>query len=217
MTATARRPATERQIALLLKLAREHQSRGGADADTRERLVREAIPALNTRTASEMIDEMLRLPVRQAELVQCVAHPGTHRRQLTCVDPHNAGYYPEQPRPAVSRSSGDTSAVTPGVYRREDGTVFSVRVGRQSGRPYALRMVEIGGRRLTEADTTVQVDFEYEASAISTLRPEHRLSVEETEALSIRYGRCLLCSHRLKAADSVKRGIGPVCRKRQRS
>ncbi len=78
-------------------------------------------------------------------------------------------------------------------------------------RLYAKRLVEIRGERLTEADTVVRIEFEYEAGAIYRIREEHRMSLEKGKELTIRYGRCLCCNRALKAAASVERGIGPIC------
>jgi hypothetical protein len=39
------------------------------------------------------------------------------------------------------------------------------------------------------------------------------MNFEKAKALTIRYGRCICCGRRLKAAQSVERGIGPVCRR----
>jgi len=37
------------------------------------------------------------------------------------------------------------------------------------------------------------------------------MSLDAAKAFILRYGRCVRCSRRLKAAQSVERGIGPVC------
>lgn len=103
--------------------------------------------------------------------------------------------------------------VGPGVYRR-DGTIYAVRKNRTNARLHARRLVEIGGRRLTEAGEVVNVDFVYDRDALHELRPEHQMTLEEARPFIIRYGRCLFCGTELKAAESVDRGVGPVCIKR---
>jgi Family of unknown function (DUF6011) len=104
----------------------------------------------------------------------------------------------------------DAQTLKPGAYRR-DGVIYIVKPNREKTRVYAKRMVVINGERLTEAGTVVKIEFEYERGAIFQLRPEHRLSTEECEALSIRYEKCIMCGRGLKAAKSVQRMIGPVC------
>jgi len=53
--------------------------------------------------------------------------------------------------------------------------------------------------------------WEYAAGAIRNIRPEHRMTVERAEELSVRFGRCIRCGRVLTAEASVARGIGPVC------
>jgi len=100
----------------------------------------------------------------------------------------------------------------PGVYELRD-QVYVVKATKDGQRRYAKRLVEIGGERLTEADTIVNIDFEFAPGAIHDLRAEHRMSLERAKLLMVRYGKCINCGRKLKAARSVEAGIGPVCRK----
>lgn len=105
------------------------------------------------------------------------------------------------------------AALVPGVYRVE-GDVFIVKPTRDRQRLYAKRLVELGpaqGDRLNANADHVRVEFEYAAGAIARIRAEHRMSVEEGKALTLRYGRCICCGRALKVAESVERGLGPVC------
>jgi hypothetical protein len=112
---------------------------------------------------------------------------------------------------ATKPASEPTSApLTPGVFER-DGEVYVVKYNREKTRMYAKRLVEIGGARLTEADEHVNFDFEYAPGAIHKLAASDRMPLERAKQLMIRYGRCISCGRRLKAAVSVERGIGPVC------
>lgn len=106
-----------------------------------------------------------------------------------------------------------TVAVVPGVYRH-NGTIYVVRKNRTNDRLHARRLVEIGGRRLTEADTVVQIEFEYDRDALLTLRPQDQMTLEEARPFIIRYGRCIFCNTPLEDARSVARSVGPVCIKR---
>lgn len=113
-----------------------------------------------------------------------------------------------QPRDVAAASAGD--ALEPGVYER-NGTVYVVKFNRAKTNLYAKRMVEVAGERLTEVDTRVKLDFEYAPGTIRHLRPGDRMPLDRAKELIVRYGRCLNCGRTLKAADSVERGIGPVC------
>lgn len=116
-------------------------------------------------------------------------------------------------------SRGNAPTVTePGVYRK-DGKVYIVKPTRETAKLdpserklYAKVAVEIGGTRLTEFGEVVDVEFEYANGAIFLLSPEDRVPFADAKALTIRYGRCIVCGRHLKAAQSVERGIGPVCR-----
>jgi predicted RNA-binding Zn-ribbon protein involved in translation (DUF1610 family) len=102
----------------------------------------------------------------------------------------------------------------PGVFERPDGEVFIVKFNKQKTNLYASRMVEINAERATEDGGRAQVEFEYDRGAIYTLEESMRMGLEKAKALSIRYRRCIMCGYRLKAAESVERGVGPVCVKK---
>lgn len=102
------------------------------------------------------------------------------------------------------------ASLTAGVYETGEG-VFVVKPNRAKTRMYAKRLIEIGGQRLTEAGTVVEIEFEYAPGAIYRLTEADRMPLEKAKELTIRYGRCIVCGRRLKAAQSVERGIGPVC------
>lgn len=107
----------------------------------------------------------------------------------------------------------EPGGLVPGVYRR-NGTIYVVRENRTNSRLHARRLIEIGGRRLTEADTVVQIEFEYDRDALLQLRPQDQMTLEEARPFIIRYGKCIFCNTPLSDATSVARGVGPVCVKR---
>lgn len=102
------------------------------------------------------------------------------------------------------------ATLTPGVYD-VNGHVYVVKPNHEKTRLYAKRLVEINAERLNENDDPVQIEFVYEAGAIFNIRPEQKMPLERAKALTIRYGRCIVCGRRLKAGKSVKQSIGPVC------
>lgn len=108
-----------------------------------------------------------------------------------------------------------TRITEPGVFENEHG-IFVVKPNRKGDRLYAKRLVEIGGERLNAEGDHVAFDFEYAPGAMRHLREEHRMDVDRAKELTLRYGRCINCARRLKAAKSVEEGIGPVCIKRFR-
>lgn len=99
-----------------------------------------------------------------------------------------------------------------GVYVLPDGTICKVQANRQKTRTYAKRWTVIGGARLAENGEHVHGEYAYEAGLVSIVAESGRkMSYEEAAAFVLRYGQCARCGRRLKAADSVERGIGPVC------
>jgi hypothetical protein len=134
--------------------------------------------------------------------------PGTTRRQASAaISDLLKG---AKPKPATS-AAPPVTATTPGVYEHPDGTIYIVKPTRDKQRTYAKRLVEINAERATENGDRVHIEFEYAPGAIRTLTPDMRMPLERAKALTVRYGRCIVCGRHLKAAESVERGIGPVC------
>lgn len=104
----------------------------------------------------------------------------------------------------------DVIVTEPGVYERDD-VVYVVKFTKDKQRLYAKRIRELNSTRLTEAGTIVDIEFDYAPGAVYRLRPEDKMSLERAKEYTIRYGRCIVCGRNLKKAESVERGIGPVC------
>jgi hypothetical protein len=141
------------------------------------------------REASAVIDWLKTLPLKQE---QPTATPG-----------------------AVASRPTAPAELTPGIYEVDD-VVYVVKFNQPKTRLYACRLVEIGGERVTEAGTFVNVDYQYEAGAIYRITSEHKVSFDRAKALNIRYGVCLMCKAKIKARKSVlalaeNGGFGPVC------
>ena len=117
------------------------------------------------------------------------------------------GRRPVAPTPSV------TEKLAPGVYRCQ-GVTYVVKPTKDGARLYASEIHEISGQRLTQAGETVSFELRYARGMMRHLRLSHRLTLAEAEPLMIRYGRCVCCHRRLKAAESVRAGIGPVCASR---
>lgn len=94
---------------------------------------------------------------------------------------------PAEPKePAVSK---------PGPYRLADGTVVLVKLGRNTGRPFALGLPDLaylgGGSKLDGAV---------------------RLTLEEAKDFGLKTGVCCCCGAILTNPESIALGIGPICR-----
>ncbi len=118
-------------------------------------------------------------------------------------------------RDRVAQRRDEPAKLEPGVYEL-DGVAYVVKPNREGTRLYAKKIVEIGGTRVTDAGTYVNVEFEYEPGAVYRLAAEHKMDYDRAHELTLRYGKCIACSRVLKAAQSVDDGIGPVCKKKFR-
>lgn len=115
--------------------------------------------------------------------------------------------------PVVRDVQEVVATLTPGVYE-VNGEIFNVKFNKAKTNLYAQRLVEkLNVDRLTESGDVVHIVFEYAPGVVRRLRPHQKMSLERARELTIRYGRCLACGRALKNAQSVERGIGPVCRK----
>jgi hypothetical protein len=102
---------------------------------------------------------------------------------------------------AQKAALADAVQPEPGAFRDPvTGTVYRIKVSRQSGRPYAFVLGPNG--------------FTYTAGAIYRVRESMRLTFEEACAISAQIGECVVCGKTLTDPNSVGAGIGPVCRKR---
>lgn len=106
-----------------------------------------------------------------------------------------------------------TQLVEPGIYRH-DGKIFKVQLTRDKQRSYAKELVDLRpteGDRLNVEDVRVRFKWEYASGAIFRLSPEDRMTEEDAKEFGLRTGICACCGRRLKVAQSVEQGIGPVC------
>jgi predicted RNA-binding Zn-ribbon protein involved in translation (DUF1610 family) len=121
----------------------------------------------------------------------------------------HVGKCPEQ---ASLSSNGDklnASTVGMGVYRK-DGKIFVVKPNKEKTRCYAKEIVA-SPPRMTEHGE--QVDFEtvYRAGVIYQLTEADKWPLKEAAAFLTQYARCIVCGRHLKAAQSVRNSIGPIC------
>lgn len=108
-------------------------------------------------------------------------------------------------------STSDSVKVTqPGVYEK-DGTVYVVKWNKGKTKLYAKQIRELNSTRITEAGTVVEIEFDYAPGAVYKLAPDDKMPLDKAKEYTIRYGRCIVCGRDLKKAESVERGIGPIC------
>lgn len=103
---------------------------------------------------------------------------------------------PQAPAAPDETKSG---ALSIGIYRR-DGQIVKVHESRTG--PHLL------ASRLNPQDGT----WTYLGAARRFVSPEHRMSLAEAEEYSLRINFCCACGRSLTAEESVRLGIGPICR-----
>ena len=104
-------------------------------------------------------------------------------------------------------ASPDRPAITDGLYRSPDGSVYKVQKAvHGSGNLYAKRLeVDPGSRTGT---------FVYEPGAIRRIDPAWRMTKEDAIAFGSLYGCCCACGRTLTDEKSIEAGIGPICGRR---
>lgn len=100
--------------------------------------------------------------------------------------------------------------VNPGIFVL-DGDMFKVQPNKAKTKVYAKKLVIIKGDRLNQVGDRVNFEYEYAPGIVYKLTEEHRMTKAQAEKFGLQYGRCAWCGRGLKQADSVERGIGPVC------
>lgn len=111
---------------------------------------------------------------------------------------------PDAPAPAAASIQRVT---TDGIYSTDDGTIYKVQHTRDGLKLYAKRM-----ELVERADGTKRASFTYAPGVIHTLRPEHRMTVEQAQVFGRLTQHCVVCGAHLENPESVALGIGPVCR-----
>lgn len=145
-------------------------------------------------------------PGQKAVHLECPADHGIEEWEATVDRQPVVG--PTQPVASVTRLAVEDA----GVYVLPDGRIVKVQANREKTRVYTKLFVQISGERLTEDETHVHGEYRYEPGLLPEVEATGRkMTLEEAKAFMLRYGFCARCGRRLKAAESVERGIGPVC------
>ncbi len=108
---------------------------------------------------------------------------------------NNLIYAPLKPKPVQITQAG--------AYRVDD-QVFSIRIGRQSGR-WQVFSLDSASNRWVYDSKNYKILFK--------VKPENRLTLNEAIAISATTGSCVHCGRTLTLASSVVKGMGRVCEK----
>lgn len=142
-----------------------------------------------------------------------VVYVNEQKLTLYYVEPHTPVQQTLVETPNIPVAKAEPSVITitrPGVFKKNND-IFVVKMNKDKTRLYALKLVEAPSTRLTETGKEVDFEFEYAKGVVWELTEADRMTREDARQYTIRYGRCIVCGRRLKVAESVERGIGPVC------
>jgi hypothetical protein len=89
----------------------------------------------------------------------------------------------------------------PGYYALNEEEIYEVVLSK-AGRKYAKLLNWDTGR------------WNYEAGAITKLKPTMRMKLEQAAKYGKATGRCLVCGRELTNPESIELGIGPICASR---
>jgi hypothetical protein len=123
--------------------------------------------------------------------------------------------------PAGRRERAGSEPAPVGVYR-QDGRLFVVREFTPQGEDrkvrYAREIIPLTaaqGDRLSQDGERVRIEERKAPGMQYRLAAADALPMAEVTALSVQWEHCLVCGRHLRVAESVERGIGPVCYGRQ--
>lgn len=115
-------------------------------------------------------------------------------------------------QPRKPRETSTAAQPEIGIYVLQDGTIVQAKMNQRKTNVYTKRWVEIRGERLVDAtEEHVHGEWEYDPDLKRQLDSARVMTLQEAKDFILRYGQCVRCGRRLKAAQSVERGIGPVC------
>lgn len=92
-----------------------------------------------------------------------------------------------------------------GLYKKPNGVVFRVKVGKTSGHLYAERLVKADKYNQTFAQ------FEYAPGALKELTADMRMTLAEVEEYNLDIVNCCICGRVLTKKSSKDAKIGPIC------
>jgi Family of unknown function (DUF6011) len=106
----------------------------------------------------------------------------------------------------------EAPSVEPGIYIAKDGSIVKAQMNKAGTNMYAKVWTDdLTGDRLTLDDERTKGGWVYQPGAIYRLEGATKMTLEQAKKFILMFGKCVRCGRTLKAADSVERGIGPVC------
>lgn len=109
----------------------------------------------------------------------------------------------QEKRRSAPKGKAPKAEPNPGMYRDDEGTIYRVYLGQQSGKMLVKQVV---------GDKASGYSYEYMGAAAYRLPAGVTpLSLGEAKEWGRMTGTCCVCARRLDNPESVDAGIGPVC------
>ncbi len=109
--------------------------------------------------------------------------------------------------PRLERERPAAPVLEAGMYLVAPGEIYKVKISKSSGKPYAEKLCRDG----SGDDGPADVWFEYAPGAVRSIKPEHRMTMDQAATFGAMFGSCCVCGRTLTNAKSIEAGIGPVC------
>jgi hypothetical protein len=104
----------------------------------------------------------------------------------------------------------EATAITDGMYRKNDQIYKVQKAVHGSGHLYAKRLVKLDEPRQMARGIRTH-EFEYASGVVSILTPADKMTLEEAKTWGALYGTCCCCGALLTDEKSIEAGIGPIC------
>lgn len=216
-------PATDRQREFIKTLVDERGGGSAMPVEVQLDLFDLFEDKLNAGEASNLIGVLKNLPTVQATapmpppvIPAPLPAPTTAPVPAPAPPPGiAAGTVPRDEQMRMNPQDGIQVFVIPEVYHPggqiEKNVIVKYQPNRDKTRGAWHRWVRIGGTRLAADGTHVNGKWLYSPSMAWYVKPEHKMTIDQAQAFILMFGKCVRCGRKLKAAESVERGIGPVC------
>ena len=112
-------------------------------------------------------------------------------------------------KPATPNAPAATLQVAELGYYKFGGEFYTVCQNRAKTRSYA-KVFSLVPWRDEDGEEHAAV-WKYVRGMVTTLRPEHKVTIQEAKDFGHLHGRCLICARVLSDPKSVEQGIGPIC------
>ncbi|MEU7911406.1 DUF6011 domain-containing protein [Microbispora bryophytorum] len=157
-----------------------------------------------TDRQKELLDRLLVERVHQLseESVALLKSKANRRDMSAVIDSLLRQPKKPTPRPAQPPVQSRVVTVQPGVYKK-DGEIYEIKRSREG--VYRVKQIRVVGKKVVRYGALVR-PWQF--------TPADRITEDDASGFGKQYGICAICFRLLSDLESVRLGIGPVCRKK---